>query len=82
MKVAMTGAGSMVCAKTLLNDMLATPALQGPECALMSRTEPKLRPTPKIERRRNVKRAEMPFDPALAIGKRFMTLTVEDRLKR
>lgn len=43
MKVAMIGAGSIVFAKTLLNDMLATPALQDAEYALMSRTEPKLR---------------------------------------
>ncbi|MCJ7821529.1 MAG: alpha-galactosidase [Armatimonadetes bacterium] len=43
MKVAMIGAGSIVFAKTLLNDMLATPALQDAELALMSRTEPKLR---------------------------------------
>jgi len=43
MKVAVVGAGSIVFAKTLLNDMLATPALQDAEYALMSRTEPKLR---------------------------------------
>jgi alpha-galactosidase len=43
MKVAMIGAGSIVFARTLLNDMLATPALQDAEFALMSRTEPKLR---------------------------------------
>jgi alpha-galactosidase len=43
MKVAIIGAGSIVFAKTLLNDMLATPALQDAEYALMSRTEPKLR---------------------------------------
>ena len=43
MKVAMIGAGSIVFAKTLLNDMLATPALQDGEYALMDRTEPKLR---------------------------------------
>jgi len=43
MKIAMIGAGSIVFAKTLLNDMLATPALAGAEYALMSRTEPKLR---------------------------------------
>ncbi len=43
MKVAVIGAGSIVFAKTLLNDMLATPALSGGEYALMSRTEPKLR---------------------------------------
>ncbi|MFB3879832.1 MAG: alpha-galactosidase [Armatimonadota bacterium] len=43
MKIAMIGAGSIVFAKTLLNDMLATPALSGAEYVLMSRTEPKLR---------------------------------------
>ncbi len=43
MKVAIIGAGSIVFAKTLLNDMLATPALQDGEFVLMSRTEPKLR---------------------------------------
>jgi alpha-galactosidase len=41
-KVAMIGAGSVVFAKTLLSDMLATPALAGAEYALMSRTWPKL----------------------------------------
>ena len=43
MKIAMIGAGSIVFARTLLNDMLATPALAGAEYALMSPTEPKLR---------------------------------------
>jgi len=42
-KVAMIGAGSVVFCKTLLSDMLATPALAGSEYALMNRTEPKLR---------------------------------------
>ncbi len=43
MKIAMIGAGSIVFCKTLLNDMLSTPALQGATFALMSPTEPKLR---------------------------------------
>lgn len=43
MKIAMIGAGSIVFTKTLLNDMLATPALQGATYTLMSPTEPKLR---------------------------------------
>jgi alpha-galactosidase len=43
MKIAMIGAGSIVFAKTLLNDMLATPALSGATFALMSPTELKLR---------------------------------------
>jgi alpha-galactosidase len=42
-KVAIIGAGSVVFAKTLLSDMLATEALAGSEFALMNRTEPKLR---------------------------------------
>jgi len=42
-KIAMIGAGSVVFCKTLLHDMMATPALAGAEYALMSRTEPKLR---------------------------------------
>ncbi|KKM69440.1 hypothetical protein LCGC14_1450800 [marine sediment metagenome] len=42
-KIAMIGAGSVVFCKTLLSDMLATPALAGSEYALMNRTEPKLR---------------------------------------
>lgn len=42
-KVAMIGAGSIVFCKTLLNDMLGTPALQDAEYALMSPTEGKLR---------------------------------------
>ncbi len=33
-----------------------------------------LRKTPKIDVPKNVKPAEVPLDPALAIGKRFMTL--------
>lgn len=43
MKIAIIGAGSIVFAKTLINDMLATPALQGATFALMSPTESKLR---------------------------------------
>jgi alpha-galactosidase len=42
-KIAMIGAGSVVFCKTLMSDILATPALAGCEFALMSRTEPKLR---------------------------------------
>jgi alpha-galactosidase len=41
-KIAMIGAGSVVFTKTLLSDMMATPALAGAEYALMSRTWPKL----------------------------------------
>jgi alpha-galactosidase len=43
MKIAMIGAGSIVFARTLLNDMFATPALAGGTYALMSPTETKLR---------------------------------------
>lgn len=42
-KIAMIGAGSIVFCKTLMSDIMATPALAGSEFALMSRTEPKLR---------------------------------------
>ncbi len=42
-KIAMIGAGSIVFCRTLLNDILSTPALADSEIALMSRTEPKLR---------------------------------------
>lgn len=42
-KIAMIGAGSIVFCKTLLNDMMATPALAGSTYALMAPTEPKLR---------------------------------------
>ncbi len=42
-KIAMIGAGSVVFCKTLMADIMATPALSGSEFALMSRTEPKLR---------------------------------------
>jgi alpha-galactosidase len=42
-KIAMIGAGSIVFTKTLLNDMLGTPALAGATYALMSPTEGKLR---------------------------------------
>jgi alpha-galactosidase len=43
MKIAMIGAGSVVFTKTLMSDIMATPALADAEFALMSRTEPKLR---------------------------------------
>jgi alpha-galactosidase len=43
MKIAMIGAGSIVFCKTLLNDMLGTPALTGATYALMSPTESKLK---------------------------------------
>jgi len=42
-KIAMIGAGSIVFCKTLLNDMLQTPALAGATYALMSPTDAKLR---------------------------------------
>jgi alpha-galactosidase len=42
-KIAMIGAGSVVFTKTLLSDMMATPALAGCEWALMDCAEPKLR---------------------------------------
>jgi len=42
-KIAMIGAGSVVFCKTLMSDIMATPALADSEFALMSRTEPKLR---------------------------------------
>ena len=41
-KIAMIGAGSIVFCKTLVNDILATPALRDSEIRLMSRTKPKL----------------------------------------
>ena len=42
-KIAMIGAGSVVFCKTLLSDLMATPALAGSEFALMDYAEPKLR---------------------------------------
>ena len=42
-KIAMIGAGSIVFCKTLMSDIMSTPALAGSEFALMSRTEAKLR---------------------------------------
>ncbi len=42
-KIAMIGAGSVVFCKTLMNDIMATPALADAEITLMNRTEPKLR---------------------------------------
>ena len=41
-KIAMIGAGSIVFCKTLMMDILATPALRDSEFCLMSRTTPKL----------------------------------------
>ena len=43
LKIAMIGAGSIVFCKTLMMDILATPALKGSEFRLMSRTMPKLK---------------------------------------
>jgi len=42
-RVAMIGAGSVVFCKTLMSDIMATPALADAEFVLMNRTEPKLR---------------------------------------
>src|SRR5436309_14264973 len=42
-KIAMIGAGSVVFCKTLIHDILATPALIDSEFVLMSPTETKLR---------------------------------------
>jgi alpha-galactosidase len=42
-KIAMIGAGSIVFCKTLMSDIMSTPALADSEFALMSRTEEKLR---------------------------------------
>lgn len=50
-KIAMVGAGSIVFCRTLLNDILSTPALADSEIALMSRTEPKLRSMEDFARR-------------------------------
>lgn len=50
-KIAMIGAGSIVFCRTLLNDILSTPALSDSEIALMSRTEPKLRSMEDFARR-------------------------------
>ncbi len=50
-KIAMIGAGSVVFCKMLMSDIMATPALEGSEFALMSRTEPKLRRMEEFGRR-------------------------------
>ncbi len=50
-KIAMIGAGSIVFCKTLMSDIMATPALADSEFALMSRTEPKLRSMEDFARR-------------------------------
>ncbi|HOD52061.1 MAG TPA: alpha-glucosidase/alpha-galactosidase, partial [Candidatus Hydrogenedentes bacterium] len=42
-RIAMIGAGSIVFCKTLMMDILATPALKNSEFRLMSRTMPKLK---------------------------------------
>ena len=42
-RIAMIGAGSLVFAKTLMMDLLATPGLEDSTLVLMNRTEPKLR---------------------------------------
>ena len=50
-KIAMIGAGSIVFCKTLLSDIMATPALAGSEFALMDCAEPKLRRMEEFARR-------------------------------
>ena len=50
-KVAMIGAGSVVFCKLLMADIMATPALEGSEFALMSRTWPKLENMEKFGKR-------------------------------
>ena len=50
-KIAFIGAGSVVFTKTLLSDLMATPALAGVEYALMSRTMPKLERMTKFAKR-------------------------------
>jgi alpha-galactosidase len=50
-KIAMIGAGSVVFCKTLMSDIMATPALADSEFALMSPTEPKLRRMEEFGRR-------------------------------
>ena len=42
-KIAMIGAGSVIFTKTLMNDIMATPALQASEFVLMAPTETRLR---------------------------------------
>lgn len=49
--IAMIGAGSLVFCKTLVGDILATPALQGCEIRLMNRTRPKLEAMERFVRR-------------------------------
>ena len=41
-KIAIIGAGSLVFCKTLMNDFLATPALEGSEYSLMALTHTRL----------------------------------------
>jgi alpha-galactosidase len=50
-KIAMIGAGSVVFCKTLMSDIMATPALADSEFALMSPTESKLRRMEEFGRR-------------------------------
>ncbi len=50
-KIAMIGAGSVVFCKLLMADIMATPALEGSEFALMSRTWPKLENMEKFAKR-------------------------------
>ena len=42
-KIAMIGAGSVIFTKTLMNDIMGTPALQASEFALMDTAEGRLR---------------------------------------
>ena len=50
-KLALIGAGSVIFAKTLISDILATPGLKNLEFCLMSRTMPKLERMEKFVKR-------------------------------
>jgi len=68
-KIAMIGAGSVIFCKTLLNDILATPALADSEIALMNRTAPKLRLMEAFAKRM-VKENELPAKITATLNRR------------
>jgi alpha-galactosidase len=82
-KIAMIGAGSVVFTKTLLSDMMATPALAGCEWALMDCAEPKLRRMEKFAKRM-LKENNVPGKVWATLGRReaikdadFVVVTIQ-----
>lgn len=68
-KIAMIGAGSIVFTKTLMMDIMSTPALQDSEICLMSRTMPKLEKIGAFAQR-VVKENKLPTKVSITLNRR------------